>query len=110
MTDREIDAAVHRAVYPRHNINEEGEYCEGDHERSGSCQWWALPNYSTDLNAIDAAVRSWATTPERRNAFVVALVKIVHGELGDFGATFVLMMADAKSRCLALLAAAKERQ
>lgn len=104
MERAELVKAVHRLVYPRHNIDQES-YCEGDHERSGSCQWLALPDYANDLNAIDRAVREWANTPERKARYV----RFLYAQLMVFfdnPASFELLNATAEQRCAALLAAA----
>ena len=71
--------------------------------------WSACPKYSTDLNAIDAAVRVWATTPERRRAWNDALDAITGDSswVGQFDWYFGRLNATARQRCEALLASAK---
>lgn len=51
MTDRERDAALHKSLHHRHNV--EGEvYCDGEHEKNEGCDWRPLPTYSTSFDAV----------------------------------------------------------
>ena len=55
---REMDAEVHRALWPRHNIQTFENldlllwhFCDGSHEKSSTCRWQMVPHYSTDIAA-----------------------------------------------------------
>ena len=66
MSDRERDAAVHKALCPKHNVTEGEEpyYCDGEHDRSAGCEWIPVPRYTTDAAAalsILAKVAEWPT-------------------------------------------------
>ena len=68
------------------------------------------PNYSTDLNAIDAAVRTWVGDDAMRAKFyTTSLFDIVDDGAFNAGVWLDLsrLTATARQRSLALLAAAK---
>jgi hypothetical protein len=71
-TGRRLDAQVHQALWPRHNV-EGNEYCDGAHEKSAGRHWRDIPAYSTD----PAAARLVEDEIERRGLqepYVRALV------------------------------------
>lgn len=92
MTPPQLDAAVAEAI---------------QYQKLPSCQ---LPPYSTDLNLINDAVCAWATTPERKRAYLQSLSDIMLNKRWDAApsglALWPVVNATARDRCLALTAAA----
>ena len=104
MTDREIDIALAKVLGGKwHKVTSSGthytEFIEHD---------WSP---TSSLDRIDAAVRSWATTPERKVAYVRAVSNVVNTATRfSAGAWYLhyfdLMIATPRQRSEALLAAA----
>lgn len=108
---RQLDAQVHQALWPRHNV-EGNEYCDGAHEKSAGCHWRDIPAYSTD----PAAARLVEDEIERRGLqrkYIIALDRLlstnVYKDWDDCLADMWLAIRAApEQRCRAALVAVGE--
>jgi hypothetical protein len=95
---RELDVEIHKALWPRHNIQTFENldlalwhYCDGSHEKGSSCQWQQIPLYSTDIAAAWQVVEKMQSVTPGGDIHIECLdgeweVSTCHGAFTPLGA------------------------